>query len=738
MSQLTKIKSIIVSVFIIAGAFSSLMFNTANVSAVSASEWTAGNIVSDSIFFSGDSLSVSGIQNFLNSKVTSCDTWGTKIYSGNTTRAQSGTSRGYPPPYTCLKDYTVSTRSVAANSYCQAITGGDKSAAQIIYDVGIACGVNPKALLVMLEKEQGLVTDTWPFSIQYRGAMGYGCPDTAPCDSEYYGLFNQVYNAARQFKLYATKQNSYRYRAFQSNYIQWSPTASCGGSNVYIDNLATSGLYNYTPYQPNAAALTNLYGTGDGCSAYGNRNFWRIYNDWFESTQYEKTLLTYKSYTSSSKWSAASINSGVTGSTGQNKPLTALRIDGDVTYSSYNSTTGWQPAVTDGMVSGSLSTENALQAIKISLGDSISNNYNVWYRVHVSYIGWMGWAKNGESAGVTSSNTNNNIETIEISVVPKSFSAPGTTSDAFRDLGSITYSPNISLSVSSHVGMVGWQPAVTDGMVSGTTELSRRIEALKLSLDNKTGISGDITYSSHVSFAGWQDYVKSNDVSGTVGKSLAVEAVRITLTGELADRYDVWYRGYVQYSGWLDWTKNGSPAGSVGASRQLEALEVRLLPKGSTMSPSINALYNPSNQAMPSSSSISYSAHISYVGWRGEYRPYDVGGTTGQSRTLEAVRFDSAISKYGNLSITCSVQNLTNEWSSSVSIGNTCGTTGQHGSLLSIKLKLSGSAASKYDIYHRVHRSWLGWGDWVKNDSPSNSASPANPIEAIELYLIEK
>lgn len=29
--------------------------------------------------------------------------------------------------------------------------------------------------------------------------------------------------------------------------------------------------------------MSNLYGTGDSCSAYGNRNFWRMYTDWFGS-----------------------------------------------------------------------------------------------------------------------------------------------------------------------------------------------------------------------------------------------------------------------------------------------------------------------------------------------------------------------------------------------------------------------------------------------------------------------
>ena len=53
----------------------------------------------------------------------------------------------------------------------------------------------------------------------------------------------------------------------------------------YIQNQATANLYYYTPYQPNAAALRAGYGEGDGCSAYGNRNFYQYFTDWFGSTQ---------------------------------------------------------------------------------------------------------------------------------------------------------------------------------------------------------------------------------------------------------------------------------------------------------------------------------------------------------------------------------------------------------------------------------------------------------------------
>jgi hypothetical protein len=252
--------------------------------AISGSNFNAGRIMDDGIFFNGNTMSANDIQAFLNSKVPSCDTNGSQPHGG-TTRAAYGTSRGYPPPYTCLRNYAQNTTSRPAEAgLCNAYGGGSKTAAQIIYDVSRACGVNPKSLIVLLEKEQSLVTDDWPWSVQYQKATGFGCPDTAPCDAEFGAFFDQIYYAARQFKKYDRDESSFRYRPNRTNYIQYNPNEGCGGSNVYLQNQATAGLYNYTPYQPNAAALNNLYGTGDGCSAYGNRNFWRLFHDWFGTT----------------------------------------------------------------------------------------------------------------------------------------------------------------------------------------------------------------------------------------------------------------------------------------------------------------------------------------------------------------------------------------------------------------------------------------------------------------------
>lgn len=265
--------------------------NPSNASAISGNEFQAGRIMDDAIFFGNGSIDAYGIQAFLNSKVPVCDTYGTNPSS----RASYAASRGYSPPFTCLKDYVQDTHVLPGEpGLCNGFSGGRKSAAQIIHEVSISCGVSPKVILVLLQKEQSFITDDWPWAVQYQKATGYACPDNPPaswpsgCDPEFAGFFKQVYYGARQFKRYAQTPNSWGYRSGRVNYIQYNPNASCGGSNVFIQNQATAGLYIYTPYQPNAAALSVVSDSSPGpavnCGAYGNRNFWWQYNKWFGST----------------------------------------------------------------------------------------------------------------------------------------------------------------------------------------------------------------------------------------------------------------------------------------------------------------------------------------------------------------------------------------------------------------------------------------------------------------------
>ena len=268
--------------------------------AVSASDWNAGNIIDDSIFTDSQSMSVSQIQAFLNSKVPLCDTNGTNGTT-LTSRRDYIRSLGYDIPLTCLKDYyevpkTEPGPGVPANNYGgKPVPDGAKSAAQLIKDAADKYNISPKVLLVKLGTESPgpLTSDDWPILSQYTYAMGAHCPDSGPngsanCDVNYSGFSLQISEAAKLLRGYLDNMTqpwwTYK-KPYQVNSIHWNVTPSgCGASDVYIENRATAALYTYTPYQPNQAALNNMYGTGDSCSAYGNRNFWRVFINWFGNT----------------------------------------------------------------------------------------------------------------------------------------------------------------------------------------------------------------------------------------------------------------------------------------------------------------------------------------------------------------------------------------------------------------------------------------------------------------------
>lgn len=283
-----------VALLMFAASFSigTLSMTTENdVAAVSATDFKAGRIIDDSVFYNKDTMNVQQIQSFLDRLIPNCDIWGTgQSEYGGGTRAQYAASVGWPaPPYVCLNKYyeNPTTGETSYEKGGGAFTGG-QSSAQIIYNAAQRYGINPQVLLVLLKKESAgpLTSDTWPLKSQYKYAMGYACPDSGPgysanCDSSKSGLYKQVDLAAWQLKYYKDHPNDYRYK-IGWNDIQYSPDPSCGTKKVYIENMATLSLYIYTPYTPNDGALANYPGQAP-CGAYGNRNFFMFFSEWFGS-----------------------------------------------------------------------------------------------------------------------------------------------------------------------------------------------------------------------------------------------------------------------------------------------------------------------------------------------------------------------------------------------------------------------------------------------------------------------
>lgn len=686
------------------------------------SKFNPGNIMSDAVMSNKDTMTVQEIQNFLNSK-NPCNN--TKTYLA----AQ------YPHLHYNIRD---------GRFVCMAQESFDgESAAQIIWQAAQDYQINPQVLIVLLQKEQGLVTDTWPNHIQYRSATGYGCPDTAACDTKYYGFKNQVRNAAALFR--TVLNGGWSNYPVGNTYVQWSPNAACGGSTVNIQNRATSALYRYTPYQPNQAALNAGYGSGDSCSAYGNRNFFAYFTDWFGSTWHTQGLISYQSSALKYGWQAPRINSGVTGTTGQSRPLEALRIDGEVRYSVYIEDQGWQPAVNSHMIAGTTGYNRPIQAVKVEPTGSLAAHYGIWYRVHVSNIGWLDWTKNGNPAGAAGSSASHTIEAIEFAIRAKNTTVNLPTTRPFVANNSQNASSTLGLTTSSHIGNVGWQPAVLGDMTSGTVGAGRRIEAIKFKLDDTAQAQGDIVYAAHISHIGWQAPKKNGEVAGTTGQSRQMEAVRLTLTGQLAKDYDIWYRAHVGNIGWLGWAKNGAPAGSVGIKHQLEAVEVRIEKKDSSFSNTTGSpLYNPTKQPIPSGdTNLTTSAHVSNIGWMNRVGNNSIAGTTGRALGLEALKID--VSQYifnqphDDIKIICSASNDSGKtWITTSNNNELCGTTGQSKPLKVIKLGLAGEDAHKYNLRYSIHAAYIGWMPYVNTGTEASSPHKNFNIEAIKVNLTKK
>ncbi|WP_431194076.1 LGFP repeat-containing protein, partial [Leucobacter chromiireducens] len=254
--------------------------NASKAEASIASGFNPGTIISDDLFYQGRAMTPAQVQSFLNTRVPRCEI-------GDPGKVAGSAIYGTKVASKCLRNATFNTVSKPANAFCAGYAGvANESAAQIITKVGQACGISQRVLLIMLEKEQSLVSDTWPTVRQFDVAMGYACPDSGPgnspnCDPSMRGFQNQVYKAAWQLQVYKAQPYNYNYKPFQANRVQWHPNAGCGTSTFTITNYATAALYIYTPYRPNQAALDAGWGTGDGCSSYGNRNFYLFYKTWF-------------------------------------------------------------------------------------------------------------------------------------------------------------------------------------------------------------------------------------------------------------------------------------------------------------------------------------------------------------------------------------------------------------------------------------------------------------------------
>ncbi|MEK7108076.1 MAG: hypothetical protein AAB898_00200 [Patescibacteria group bacterium] len=157
----------------------------------------------------------------------------------------------------------------------QDLDGKTKRASDIIHRVAQTFSMSPKFILVMLQKEQSLVTDSSPVQGQFDWATGYavcdGCNVNTAGVSRFKGFAKQIDSMAQQFRLGYLPD--LEMRGETQTKIAPGQTTMIDGVSVTPLNDATAAMYTYTPH------------------IEGNQNAWRIWNTWFSHPDYPSGTL---------------------------------------------------------------------------------------------------------------------------------------------------------------------------------------------------------------------------------------------------------------------------------------------------------------------------------------------------------------------------------------------------------------------------------------------------------------
>ena len=269
-----------------------------------------------------------------------------------------------------------------------------------------------------------------------------------------------------------------------------------------------------------------------------------------------------------------------------------------------------------------------------------------------------------------------------------------------------------SISYTTHIQDIGWQNQVKDGEMAGTEGQAKRLEAIKITLKDLSGVK--IKYQTHIQDIGWQDWKYDGTLAGTEGQSKRLEAIKIEL--EENDKYSIMYRVHIQDIGWQDWRYDGEKAGTEGQSKRLEAIQIKIVEKQTSIS-------------------ANYSVHVQDIGWQNWKAEEKIAGTEGQSKRLEAIKIE-LLTNIKNLKLKYRVHIQDIGWQDWKDSEEMAGTEGQSKRLEAIQIKLENT--QDYSIEYRVHVQDIGWQDWVKDGEISGTEGQSKRLEAIQIRIISK
>ncbi len=382
--------------------------------------------------------------------------------------------------------------------------------------------------------------------------------------------------------------------------------------NNYLNSPSLSGYdhwvaqYNWRCDYAGSYSFWQYSSSGNVPGVNGRCDMNYCFNGSLLNVDDSKMHIQYEAHVSNIGWMSSKRDGSTAGTTGQSKSVEDLKVsilnpveDGSVQINANVSGVGWQgwdtPSASEG---GTTGQGRAVEAVRLRLTGSLAKDYDVYYRVHASNIGWMAWAKDGEEAGTTGMSCS--LEAVQIKLIKKGTSHPDTSGYPHLEIPTVTYSAQVK---------GAWQNYVPAGEVSGTT--GQGIPITGFSAKTTSSVAGGIAYQLHLSNVDWTSGKTNGEQLSSTAESNSVEAIKISLSGDLATYFDVWYRVHVDNVGWLGWTKNGAVAGSTGYGAHVQAVQVRLTRKGANApgsTVSLCLLGQPSAFANPMQKKIVYLA----------------------------------------------------------------------------------------------------------------------------------
>jgi len=390
---------------------------------------------------------------------------------------------------------------------------------------------------------------------------------------------------------------------------------------------------------------------------------------------------------------------------------------------------------------------------------------HVEYTTHIQNIGWAGYAEIKDSSLNKAVRANYNVT----SVARKDGEIGGTTGVSRRLEGiTVQLTDANGKKIDSSYGGVEYRTHVQNiGWVGWATLKSKDLDKSKSESYNPK----------------WT-FRRDGETSGTEAASRRLEAITIRLYGKVAEDYDIYYRVHAQTFGWLDWAKNGEASGTSGLSRRLEGIQIVLVKKGEG-APSENykgaslniksksfAWFNSVNMDAPngpelthnlakrSMDSVTYNkvprivynscsrvfpdevkinnqraglydgSGFNYV-WQGGVLEGSSAGTFGKAAPISSVQMML-------LNISGGVTYSTYKNGTWYEAKDGEATDNKAEKIEALRIRLTGDAASQYDIYYRVHIQNEGWLAWAKNGETSGTIGKDLRLEGYQVVLREK